>query len=366
MLKPPAQSISIALATYNGAKFIEAQLQSFADQELVVTDDGSSDDTLEKIRSFGKSAPFPVQIHRNETQLGFRRNFLKAAALCTSEIVAYSDQDDIWHTNKLKRVEQAFESPETLLVHHNARVVDAAGQFIRDLHPAHCFASIVKPMDGSPWVSPFGFATSFRTRLMKFLPLHGLSVDTYHPGEPLAHDQWVTFLASALGCKAYIEEPLVDYRQHGANTFGVPRKAGQSLLERMHLKLEDRSEVFARLEQAASINANIMAQVAASTDLSSLEKMRAQEASERWEALEALYALRTAAYTSPSLLRRADAVSRLTHLGAYGRAATWSFGKKSQARDILLGIMAGPLITKLGARQSDRDPGLQALRPLHA
>ena len=346
-------------------------MQSFADQdllpaELVVTDDGSTDDTLDKIRLFAQSSPFPVHIHANDSKLGFRRNFLKAAALCTSEIVAFSDQDDIWHSNKLSLVEQAFQSPETLLVHHNARVVNVKGDFIRDLHPAHAFPPIVAPMDGSPWTSPFGFTTSFRSRLMKFLPLHELSMDTYHPGELLAHDQWVTFLASALGRKAYIEEPLVDYRQHDLNTFGVAEKNEQPFLERIHLKIEDRSAVFGRLAQAAGISADIMAHIADTDAISTVETARASEASERWRILMSLYALRTQAYTAPALFSRADAVIKLVSLAAYGNSAVWSFGMKSLARDILLGVIAGPLITKLKMRQSDRDAGLQAVYPLRA
>ncbi len=369
MPKPALHTTSIALATYNGSKFIEAQLQSLADQEhlpaeIVVTDDGSTDDTLHRITTFAKNAPFPIHIHRNEHKLGYRKNFLKAASFCTSEIVAFCDQDDYWRPNKLSRVAEAFRDPEVLLVSHNAAVVDATGNFIRPLNPENAFPTCINAMDGSPWEFPFGFTTSFRARLIAFLPLHETSRDPYHADELLGHDQWVTLLASALGRKIYIEDFLVDYRLHGANTFGVATDGGQSLLERLHLKIEDRSDVFGRLKHAAWVNANIMTRIAAFKDISHDASRRAAEAAARWQNLSELYDLRTRAYTAPSIFERFGAVSRLVAMNGYNEAGIWSFGWKSHARDLLLGGLAGPLITRLGAKKSDRDAGLHALSSL--
>ena len=365
----PLPTISIALATYNGSKFIEAQLQSLADQdhlpiEIVITDDGSTDDTLDRIATFARTAPFPIHIHRNDDKLGYRKNFLKAAALCTAEIVAFCDQDDHWRPNKLNRVAEAFRDPEVFLVSHNAAVVDATGNFIRPLNPEKAFPASIDAMDGSPWEFPFGFTTSFRSSLMAFLPLHETSLDPYHAGELLGHDQWVTLLASALGRKVYIEDFLVDYRLHGANTFGVSTEGGQSLFERLHLKIEDRSDVFGRLKRAARVNTTILARVAASKGIAKIDARRATQAAERWQSLSELYELRTRAYTVGSIFERFGAVSRLAALNGYNDTGVWSFGRKSQARDLLLGVLAGPLITQLGAKKSDRDAGLRALSPL--
>src|SRR4051812_16300560 len=98
--------ISIALATYNGEKYLSAQLESLALQtrlpaELVVCDDCSTDRTIDIIDEFIARAPFPVRVARNESRLGFVNNFMRAAQGCRADLIAFCDQDDIWEPNKL-------------------------------------------------------------------------------------------------------------------------------------------------------------------------------------------------------------------------------------------------------------------------
>ena len=93
--------ISIAMATFNGDKFIKEQLDSFAKQtitpfELVVCDDGSTDSTLGIVMNFAQSASFKVRVYQNPENLGFSNNFMKCASLCEGEWIAFSDQDDVW------------------------------------------------------------------------------------------------------------------------------------------------------------------------------------------------------------------------------------------------------------------------------
>jgi glycosyltransferase involved in cell wall biosynthesis len=122
--------ISIAMAAYNGAKYLQEQLDSFLSQtrqpdELIVCDDGSSDATRDILERFRQSAPFAVQIHRNETRLGFTKNFEKALLRCSGDLVFLSDQDDVWFTTKVDVVEKALLShPEKLLVVHDGKLVD--------------------------------------------------------------------------------------------------------------------------------------------------------------------------------------------------------------------------------------------------
>src|SRR6516165_6563427 len=97
------------MATYNGAHFIRAQLESIAQQtllpsELVVRDDASSDHTLNIVEQFASHAPFPIRIYRNAVRLGYPDNFMQAAALTTGKWIAFCDQDDIWLSQKLERV----------------------------------------------------------------------------------------------------------------------------------------------------------------------------------------------------------------------------------------------------------------------
>src|SRR6476620_5065531 len=117
--------ISIALATYNGEKYLPAQLQSLARQtrlptELVVFDDCSTDRTIDIINDFVSRAPFPVRVARNESRLGFVNNFMRAAQACQADLVAFCDQDDVWEPHKLAVMEPVFDDPDVLLAYHNA------------------------------------------------------------------------------------------------------------------------------------------------------------------------------------------------------------------------------------------------------
>ena len=122
--------ISIAMATYNGARFVREQLDSFSAQtrlpdELVVTDDCSTDDTVRVVEEFARTAPFAVTVHRNPKNLGYAPNFEKALAMCTGDIVFLSDQDDVWFPEKIARVIRYFEKePCTQVVINDALLVD--------------------------------------------------------------------------------------------------------------------------------------------------------------------------------------------------------------------------------------------------
>src|SRR5262249_13539560 len=117
-------SISIAMATYNGQRHIQRQLDSLAAQthlpaELVVSDDMSSDETLKIVDAFAKTAPFQVRIYQSKTRLGYRANFMRAAGLCQSDLIAFCDQDDYWYPNKIATCIEAFNDREVLLACHN-------------------------------------------------------------------------------------------------------------------------------------------------------------------------------------------------------------------------------------------------------
>lgn len=98
--------ISIALCTYNGAKYLNEQLTSIVNQtypniEIVIVDDGSVDDTIAIIQTFKKSYD-NIKLYQNIQNLGFNKNFEKAINLTTGDYIAISDQDDIWELNKLE------------------------------------------------------------------------------------------------------------------------------------------------------------------------------------------------------------------------------------------------------------------------
>jgi glycosyltransferase involved in cell wall biosynthesis len=123
------------MATYNGEKFLEQQLQSLSKQtrlpaELIICDDTSSDATVDIITRFSETASFLVKLVVNEHRLGWRRNFLKSASLRTSEYIVFCDQDDIWLSDKLTIVQSHLEKKRPLLLQHGYRTIDRVGALI--------------------------------------------------------------------------------------------------------------------------------------------------------------------------------------------------------------------------------------------
>jgi glycosyltransferase involved in cell wall biosynthesis len=129
-------SISVAMCTYNGSRFLPEQLASIARQtrqpdEMVVSDDGSTDATAEIVENFARSAPFPVRFIRNPRNLGSTKNFEQAIGLCSCDLIALSDQDDIWMPDKLARQAEMFElDPSLGGVFTDAELIDETGTLL--------------------------------------------------------------------------------------------------------------------------------------------------------------------------------------------------------------------------------------------
>jgi glycosyltransferase involved in cell wall biosynthesis len=202
--------ISVAMATYNGHEYLPAQLNSLASQELlpdelVVTDDGSTDGTAELVARFAESAPFEVRFYRNETRLGVVRNFERAISLCTGDILFLSDQDDFWLPSKIKDVVARFdERPEALavindkiIVNHDLSATGATmlGNIRAFGSPDSCFVA--------------GCCSAFRRQWLSIaLPI---------PEGQSAHDSWLMGLAHRLGVVRIEESALQYYRRHESN-----------------------------------------------------------------------------------------------------------------------------------------------------
>jgi glycosyltransferase involved in cell wall biosynthesis len=221
------------MATYNGAPFLGSQLDSLAAQtrlpdELVICDDGSADDTLELLQAFAKRAPFPVRIFENKQRQGYRKNFLNAGKQCRGDLIFFSDQDDEWLTEKIEKMARLFDKPTVLLAYHNAMVINQWGEALFTLYDNLEQRSAISSTDPDPFHFSLGFTQAYRRRLHRFDDLWSKSCDHVAESERLAHDQWFFLLATILGITAYFDEPLVRYRQHSANAYGVKPADGSA------------------------------------------------------------------------------------------------------------------------------------------
>lgn len=337
--------ISVAIATYNGGRFLQEQLESIATQtlspcEVVVCDDGSADDTLQVVERFARAAKFPVQAIRNDVRLDYRANFMKAAQCCSGDLIAFCDQDDIWRADKLSVVAAAFADPEVLLVHHNARVFSAAAGVTALLYDERRPASVSGPLCRNPFGLAPGFTQVFRRSLLPLSALREATVDYWGPGAALAHDQWIYILASSLGKVSYLRQALVDYRQHDRNLVGM-QITERSRLRRMKLRLTSVSD-YRHLETAFNAIAHALS-AATAYPIGEQLMRRAAAAAERYRELAEAYADRSQAHAGASTLVRAAAWKRLWRRGRYRRGGNFYFAGHAGARDFLHGVCLGRL-----------------------
>jgi glycosyltransferase involved in cell wall biosynthesis len=212
-----ALPISVALCTYNGAAFLRQQLESLLAQDhpavdIVAVDDGSTDGTVALLREYAARHP-RFAVHVNAQNLGFRRNFERALGLCTGALVAPCDQDDVWRPQKLSRLAAALG--EASLAYCDSALVDAGGR------PTGArISDRFRMYEGTdPRALTFqncisGHAMLLRRELLaRALPLP----------EGVYHDWWLAFLAAGDRGVRYLDEPLVEFRQHGAAASGFTR-----------------------------------------------------------------------------------------------------------------------------------------------
>ena len=336
-------SVSIALATCNGRQHIRRQLDSLAAQtlapaELVISDDRSEDDTIPIIEGFAKSAPFPVGIYRNNTRLGYRKNFLRASSLCRSELIAFCDQDDYWYPNKIETMAKLFNNSDVLLAYHNADIVTETGERIGSLSDRAADHPVLPPMSSGPWLYTLGFTQIFRNSLLQFSDLWPMSVDQNFDDQPLAHDQWFFFLASVFGRIAYSDQALVAYVQHERNVHGWQKSGIHEFLAK---HFQNHSHKYSRGAKAAESRAVILE--TAKDKLEGAWAERASAAAEYYRAVSLQYAGRAKLYTSGHAVDRFKAFRALLGMGGYA-GGPWTLGRRSFVTDLCVGVPFGHLL----------------------
>jgi glycosyltransferase involved in cell wall biosynthesis len=229
--------VSVALCTCNGSRFIAEQVESICRQtlpavEIVLRDDASDDDTVaraedawERCRAERPEATPQLRIVVHRRRLGVTKNFASALANCSGDLVALSDQDDRWHPNRLERLVARMDAqPATLLLHSNARMIDAQGRSLGNT----LFDALA--MSGSEWreisqgrafevLLDRNLVTGAATIIRRNLLAAALPIP-----EHWIHDEWLGAVAAALGALDVEPTPLLDYRQHDGNQIGAQRE----------------------------------------------------------------------------------------------------------------------------------------------
>lgn len=202
--------ISIAMATYNGEKYIREQLESFSSQtllpdELIITDDCSTDRTEMIVNEFAATAPFNVFFHRNEKNMGYCGNFNEALVRTTGDLVFLSDQDDVWFPEKIETmVSLAEKNPDMLVLMNDTELTDG------DLNSVGLTKlGQIKSAGLSQKSYVMGCCCAVRRELLTLcLPImEGFG----------SHDKWLVEFADGLSAKMVEGVVLQYYRRHESN-----------------------------------------------------------------------------------------------------------------------------------------------------
>ncbi len=231
--------ISVCMATYNGEKYIRQQLCSIISQigegdEVIISDDGSTDSTLDTIRSMADGR---VRIVKGPCRQSPTQNFENALSHAKGDYIFLADQDDVWLPGKvsacmkwLGRYDCVVSDAE--MADESLRVIEKSYYSVHHTKPGRWYNLFVKN-------GYMGCCMAFTRRVLDAaLPFpHGIAM----------HDLWLGNVAAFRFSVKFIHEPLVTYRCHGGNaSFTATGKSGFSLSEKLHIRLQTAINLLAK------------------------------------------------------------------------------------------------------------------------
>lgn len=236
--------IEVLLATFDGERFLRAQMDSILAQDypnvrILARDDGSRDSTVEILREYVRRYPGRVRLLPSRGGAGSTKtNFLALMRESTANYICFADQDDVWLPEKLSKTKSIMDRLEArwgvnvpLLAFTDLRVVDETLGLLHESFWAHMH---IEPRHMDSLHELLGKSVVTGCTAMVNRPL--LELSSRMPEQAAMHDQWIALLACVLGKSAFLSEQTVLYRQHDRNVLGI----GQAL-DRDHQDLEDKS-----------------------------------------------------------------------------------------------------------------------------
>lgn len=203
--------ISVCLTTYNGEHYIRQQVESILsqlspDDELIVSDDGSTDNTLSIIQSLNASQ---VKIIVNSGQHGYTPNFENAIEHCKGDYIFLSDQDDIWQKNKVKVCMDYFLNYDFII--SDAIIIDKNNKKIASSYFAqrHSRSGLINNLIRFSYL---GCCMAFKRKVLE----RALPFPKNH--KKATHDNWLAVVGMSYYKTKIIDEKLILYRRHGNNT----------------------------------------------------------------------------------------------------------------------------------------------------
>lgn len=221
--------ISIALCTYNGERYIRQQLESILHQtvavtEIVVMDDCSSDSTIRVIREMDMQHPGIIRFVKNEHNVGFLKNFEKALMECEGDYIFFSDQDDVWHEDKVDHIVSYLYKSGMWGVFTNGELIDDSDNKLgRTLFESlnvdkYLSQEILIPNLFTMLSLNSNFVTGATLALTKEAKQVVLP---FRISKKVYHDHFIALKLSAIGKFACLNECLISYRIHSTQQIGM-------------------------------------------------------------------------------------------------------------------------------------------------
>lgn len=251
--------ISVAMAVYNGGKYIIKQLDSIKNQtlkvdEVIMTDDGSTDGTVELVEKYISDNNLSNwKIIRNEVNLRFSKNFFKAVDLTQGDYVFLADQDDIWREDKVELMIKEFEKDSELMaLSTSCTIIDGNDIDISNKTNVRFPSNTDGSLDNHS-IEELAFTSFVRGCTMCIRrevanAEHDMAVDLY-----LGHDWFYNLVAAIIGTNKTLNVPVFKYRVHGENA-SLGRRNRKSALA------ADRTKKYNTIKQTADAHIYIMNQ----------------------------------------------------------------------------------------------------------
>jgi glycosyltransferase involved in cell wall biosynthesis len=219
--------IDVLMATYNGGKYVKEQIesilnQSYEDFRLIISDDCSTDETCKIIKELRKKDK-RIILFEQSLNLGVVKNFEFLLEQVTSDYFMFCDQDDIWDKEKIKKSLEKLEQEDADLVYTDLRIIDENENVVFDSYwKQKGFANKIKKYNNfeSLFLNNYitGCTMLVKSKFINQTKPHILPLP--NGNKYVLHDYWVALIVAEQGKLAYVEEPLINYRQHELNQVG--------------------------------------------------------------------------------------------------------------------------------------------------
>lgn len=275
-----SEQVDILLATFQGAEYLEEQLESILTQthpqiQLLIRDDRSSDQTLSILLKWAHTYPQKITLLHSTERLGIKGNFSQLMKQSSSPYLMFADQDDKWlpckvemSLNQMKSMERQFGSHLPLLVHTDLTVTD---QNLKEISHSFCHYAGLNPIQ-TPLNRLLSQNSITGCTMLMNRALIELALPV--PAEAIMHDWWMALVAACFGQIQYVNQPTLFYRQHCSNDTGAKRYGFWSWFNQTRMDLDKKKHSMNQTYRQASCLLERYGQNLSSTNLTLIQAYR--------------------------------------------------------------------------------------------